>query len=340
VLVLGIESSCDETAAAVLRDGGTLLSDVVSSQVKVHAPYGGVVPELASREHIRNIVPVVRRALEQAAVELAELEGIAVTHGPGLQGALLVGVQLAKAVAYTIGCPLVGVNHLEGHLVAPFLDPAGDPPPDRHVALLVSGGHTGLVLVEGFGKYTLLGRTRDDAAGEAFDKVAKLLELGYPGGPVIERLARAGDGAAIRFPRALPQRDTFDFSFSGLKTAVANHLRREGTPAGEERADLCASFQQAVADVLVTKARRAVRRHRASALVAAGGVLANGAIREALRAAAEEDGFALHLPPIHLCTDNGAMIAAAGARRLDRGERSGMDLAVAPRLPLAARGAR
>jgi len=341
VLVLGIESSCDDTAAAVLeaREDGALAyairSSVVSSQIEVHRPYGGVVPELASRAHLQNAVPVVERSLLDAGLALEALDGIAVTRGPGLPGALLVGLQLGKALAYAASLPLIGVNHLEGHLLAPALDPAAAPLPERHVALLVSGGHTCLVLVEGFGRYRMLGASRDDAAGEAFDKVAKLLGLGYPGGPVIERLAHHGDPRAIAFPRALPRRDELDFSFSGLKTSVAHHVRRrEQEIAGAELADLCASFQRAVSDVLVRKAVAAIRRERASALVAGGGVLANGAIRAALAGAAEEEGFSLPVPPLRLCTDNGAMIAAAGARRLLDGERSGLDLGIAPRLPL------
>jgi len=334
VLVLGIESSCDETAAAVVREGREILSNVISSQVETHRPYGGVVPELASRQHIRNIVPVVSQALSAAGVTLEELDGLAVTRGPGLPGALLVGLQLAKALAFVARRPLVGINHLEGHLCAPQLDATVEPPPDRHVALLVSGGHTCLVLREGFGNYRMLGASRDDAAGEAFDKVAKLLGLGYPGGPVIERLARAGSSRAIRFPRALPRKRELDFSFSGLKTAVANHVRASGIPKDAELADLCASFQQAVADVLVRKSTEAIRSNRVSALVAGGGVLANQSIRQALAEAAAEHSFSLHIPPPSLCTDNGAMIAAAGAHRLRAGERGGLDLAVSPRLPL------
>ena len=331
--ILGIESSCDETAAAVLS-GDRILSNVISSQVEVHRPYGGVVPELASRHHIRNIVYVVHQALQDAELSLEQLDGLAVTRGPGLVGALLVGLQTAKGMAYATGLPLVGVNHLEGHLQASRLVPDATPPPERHVALLVSGGHTALILVEGFGQYRLLGASRDDAAGEAFDKVAKLLGLGYPGGPIIEELAAAGDPAAIAFPRALPRRDELDFSFSGLKTAVANYVRRTGTPQGDEVNDLCASFQQAVVDVLVRKACRAVRARRARALVAAGGVLANGAVRRALAQAADKEGFALHVPPVSLCTDNAAMIAAAGILRLQAGERAGLDLNAEPRLRL------
>jgi len=331
--VLGIESSCDETAAAVL-DGDRILSNVVSSQVEVHRPYGGVVPELASRHHIRNIVYVVHPAMADAGVSLERLDGLAVTRGPGLVGALLVGLQTAKGMAYATGLPLVGINHLEGHLQASRLVEGAKLPPDRHVALLVSGGHTALILVEGFGHYRLLGASRDDAAGEAFDKVAKLLGLGYPGGPIIERLASSGDPKAIVFPRARPRRDELDFSFAGLKTAVANHVRKAGAPEGDELNDLCASFQQAVVDVLVRKACRAVRARRARALVAAGGVLANGAVRRALVQAADDEGFGIHIPPVSLCTDNAAMIAAAGILRLSAGERAGLDLNAEPRLRL------
>ncbi len=335
VQVLGIESSCDETAAAVVQDGRQVLSNVVASQVQIHRPYGGVVPELASRHHIRNIVPVIDQALQEAGVPLAQLSGVAVTAGPGLVGALLVGLQAAKALAYVAGLPLVGVNHLEGHLLATRLQAGEASPPERHVALLVSGGHTSLVLVEAPLSYRLLGSTRDDAAGEAFDKVAKLLGLGYPGGPVIERLAAQGDSQAIRLPRALRGRDDLDFSFSGLKTAVANHVRHHGPPAGAALSDLCASFQQAVVDVLVRKASLAVRQRRVDALVAGGGVLANGAVRRGLQQAAEAEGFCLHVPPAQLCTDNGAMIAVAGTLRLQAGQRAGLDLNAQPRMPLA-----
>lgn len=334
MLVLGIETSCDETAAAVLSAGKQICSNVVSSQVAIHRPYGGVVPELASRQHIQNIVPVIQQALDEAGVQLHDLEGISVTQGPGLVGALLVGIQAAKSLAFVLGTPLVGVNHLEGHICAPQLSTAVEQPPHRHVALLVSGGHTLLVMVEGFGRYRLLGRSRDDAAGEAFDKVAKLLDLGYPGGPVIEQLAVEGDGAAIRFPRALPRKDELDFSFSGLKTAVANHVRKHGVPKGTELGDLCASFQQAIADVLVRKATRAVQTSRTRALVAGGGVLANGAIRNALNRAADKEEFSLFVPELELCTDNAAMIAAAGTRRLQAGEHSSLEMNALPRLSL------
>jgi N6-L-threonylcarbamoyladenine synthase len=318
----------------VLQDGEHILSNVISSQVEIHRPYGGVVPELASRHHVRNIVPVVQQALDGAGLQLQDLDGIAVTQGPGLVGALLVGLQLAKSISYVAGLPFVGVNHLVGHLTAPFLEEPDGRPPHRHVALLASGGHTALVLVEGFGDYRLLGRSRDDAAGEAFDKVAKLLGLGYPGGPVIEMHAQKGDGGAIDLPRALPGKDELDFSFSGLKTAVANHVRRKGKPTGSDLGDLCASFQRAVADVLVRKAGRAVVQSRARALTAGGGVLANGAIREALAAAAGLGGFSLHLSRKELCTDNAAMIAAAGTKLLLSGKRDDLNMNVLPRLSL------
>lgn len=334
LLVLGIETSCDETAASLLLDGQHIRSNVVSSQVAIHQPYGGVVPELASRHHLRNIIPVVQQALDEADVTLRELDGVAVTQGPGLVGALLVGIQVAKSLSFVAKLPLVGVNHLVGHLTAPYLEPPDRRPVGRHVALLASGGHTALILVEKFGAYTLLGRSRDDAAGEAFDKVAKLLDLGYPGGPVIERIAERGDGGSVSLPRALPGKDELDFSFSGLKTAVANHVRARGKPAGQDLYDLCASFQRAVADVLVRKAILAIERSRARALVAGGGVLANTAIRAALQAAAEEHGFTLHLSRAELCTDNAAMIAAAGTKLLLAGHRGSLTMNALPRLSL------
>lgn len=341
--ILGIETSCDETAAAILTNGTILLSNIVSSQISIHQPYGGVVPELASRHHLRNIVPVIEQALEKAKIELTELDGIAVTNGPGLVGSLLVGIQAAKALAYVADLPLIGINHLEAHLCASRIIDSMEREREshnksklaaRHLALIVSGGHTALITVESFGHYKILGATRDDAAGEAFDKVAKLLGLGYPGGPIIEKMAQKGNPKAILFPRPLPNRDNLDFSFSGLKTAVANHVKREGIPKGKDIADLCASFQQAVVDVLVNKTFKAVKSERVQTLVAAGGVLANNAIREALIAEAERNGISLYIPPIHLCTDNAAMVAAAGFLRLAAGERSKMDLSAHARLML------
>src|SRR5881394_680365 len=339
MLVLGVETSCDETAAAVVEDGRRVLADVVASQILVHAEYGGVVPEVASRQHVATIAPVLRRAVADAGITFADLDGIAVTCGPGLVGALLVGVETAKALAYALGKPLVGVNHLAGHLAAVFLEDAtpfasAGPPPFPHLALLVSGGHTALIRMDGPGRTRLLGATRDDAAGEAFDKVGKLLGLGYPGGVAIDRAAATGDARAVSLPRPLPGRDDLDFSFSGLKTAVATLLARGGTPAGQAMNDFCASFQAAVVDVLVRKSRRALVREGLGALVVCGGVAANRGLRAALAAAAAEDGFALHIPPPKYCTDNAAMIAAAGTQLYLRGARAALDLSVDPGLPL------
>lgn len=335
MVILGIESSCDETAAAVLSAEAKVLSNVVSSQIEIHRQYGGVVPELASRHHLQNIVPVIQEALDQARLSLDDIEGVAVTCGPGLVGALLVGLQSAKAIAYARRLPLIGINHLEGHLCAPRLLEEAASLPERHVALMVSGGHTALILVEEFGKYRFLGASRDDAAGEAFDKVAKLLGLGYPGGPVIEKYAEQGDPQAIKFPRALPRRDELDFSFSGLKTAVAWHVREHGAPSGQGLADFCASFQRAVADVLIRKTCFAVRKERVKAVVAAGGVMANKEVRRCLIEAAAAEGFSVFIPPIKLCTDNAAMIALAGQIRLLRNERSDWSLNAMARLTLA-----
>jgi N6-L-threonylcarbamoyladenine synthase len=331
MLVLGVETSCDETAAAVLADG-TLRSNVVESQDRIHAGYGGVVPELASRRHLEVVLPVVARALADAGVRLADLDGIAVTHGPGLVGSLLVGLSAAKAFAYAHRIPLVGVNHLEGHIFAGRLtDPTLD---TGFLALVVSGGHTALYACERPLAYRLVGQTRDDAAGEAFDKVAKLLGLGYPGGPVVERTARAGDPKAIAFPLAQFQDGAPDFSFSGLKTAVSLYVRQHAplTPAGV--ADVCASFQATAVKMLVRKTVRAARRLGIRRVLVTGGVAANGALRQALEIECGERGYAWTAPPPRLCTDNAAMIAAAGTSRLLAGERADLTLNAHATLPL------
>jgi N6-L-threonylcarbamoyladenine synthase len=322
--VLGIETSCDETAAAVVEDGRVVLSDVVSTQIDIHRRWGGVVPELASRNHVVQVMPVIDEAMSRAGVTLADLDGLAVTSGPGLQGALLVGLQVAKAIALATGLPFAGVNHLEGHLLAIRLIPDAPEPP--FFGLIVSGGHTSLYDVPAFGTYHRIGATRDDAAGEAYDKVAKVLGLPYPGGPMIDELAQKGNPEAIRFPRALPGADVFDWSFSGLKTAVLTHVRLHGLPSGQGLADLCASFQEAVADVLTKKVFAAAKKHRAKTLVVCGGVAANSRLRALAEQRAAEAGVRLCLPPKRLCTDNGAMIAVAGTEALRRGLRAGFEL--------------
>lgn len=320
MIVLGIESSCDETAAALVRDGRRVLSSVVASQTEVHHRFGGVVPELASRKHIEAIGPVVREALSRAGLELAAVDGIAVTRGPGLIGSLLVGFSFAKAVAYSLGLPWVGVNHLEAHIHALFLE---DRPPEfPFVALLASGGHTGLYYVTSFLHMELLGQTRDDAAGEAFDKVAKILSLGYPGGVAIDRLARDGDPGRIRFPRPCIDKLDFDFSFSGVKTAVGRYLAQHRGDDRESVADIAAGFQEAVVEVLVFKLMRAAREKGCARVALAGGVAANSRLRERVQQEAAAAGHEAYLPSIPLCGDNAAMVAAAGYHLLASGRRS------------------
>ncbi len=339
--VLGIESSCDETAAAIVDEHGQVLIDVVASQVKLHAPYGGVVPELASRAHLKSAVPVVREALAALPGGLDAIDGIAVTHGPGLAGALLVGVQLGKALAFEADKPFVGVNHLDGHLLAVYLRREGSPPlqpPFPYVALLASGGHTALYRVDAPFETTLLGQTRDDAAGEAFDKCAKLLQLGYPGGPRIDRLAATGAGYSVDLPLPMAQRKSVDFSFSGLKTAVARHVEKHGLPEGQALADLCASFQRVAVESMVRKSLEACRVEGIEDLVFGGGVAANRGLRARALELASEVGVNVHIPPLASCTDNAAMIAYAGALRLAKGERDALDLQVYTRDPARTRG--
>jgi N6-L-threonylcarbamoyladenine synthase len=312
MLLLAIESSCDETAAAVLQDGINLLSSVVDSQIEVHSPYGGVVPELASRRHIQTIYQVVDQALKQAAISVDQLDAIAVTQRPGLVGSLLIGMSFAKAVSYVKDIPCIGVDHMAGHLLSVFL---GDNHPSfPYIALVASGGHSSLYLADGPLSYKQIGQTRDDAAGEAFDKVAKLLGLAYPGGPIIAEKAEKGNPEAISFPRAWLDSDSLlDFSFSGLKTAVVNYVNR-ASQKGEELniPDICASFQEAVVDVLVEKAITAAKKSGISQIVLAGGVGANQRLREHLTKRGQDENIAVFLPPIHFCTDNAAMIAIAG----------------------------
>jgi N6-L-threonylcarbamoyladenine synthase len=326
--ILGIETSCDETAAAVVVDGHEVLSSVVSSQVDLHARFGGVVPEIASRAHVELLTPVVARALVEAGIDDDHVDAVAATVGPGLIGALLVGVSAAKTLALVWDVPFVAVNHLEAHLYAALLE---DPDLELPViVLLVSGGHTLLVLMTGHGKYEVLGSTIDDAAGEAFDKVARYLGLGYPGGPAIDAIAMVGDPEAIAFPRAILD-EGYDFSFSGLKTAVVNHVRKHPEVSTE---DVAASFQEAVVDVLVTKARRAAKDHGARGLCLAGGVAANSQLRERLLDACVADGLRAFLPSRSMCTDNAAMVAAAGWYRLQSDGPSPLDVGASPNLRL------
>ena len=336
MLVLAIETSCDDTGAAVVKGGREILSNIVSSQISVHQKYGGVVPELASRKHIESIVPVVSEALAEAKVGLGDIEGIAVTNGPGLVGSLLVGLSFAKSISFATGIPLVGINHIEGHLGAIFLEK--NRPRFPFVGLVVSGGHTSLYRVDGFGKLKRLGQTRDDAAGEAFDKVAKLLGLGYPGGPIIDELSRKGDPKAIRFPRPALSKKAFDFSFSGLKTAVVNYVQANPEPSGgypENRLrDLVASFQEAVVEVLVKKTIQAAQHEDVKRVVLCGGVAANHRLRERMREEAFQEKIKVHVPSPSFCTDNAAMVGVVGYESLKRGVRSPLTINAFSNLPL------
>ncbi|GAB4166902.1 MAG: tRNA (adenosine(37)-N6)-threonylcarbamoyltransferase complex transferase subunit TsaD [Geothermobacteraceae bacterium] len=325
--VLCIESSCDETAAAVVRNGREVLSSVVASQVDIHALYGGVVPEIASRRHLDAIMPVIEQSLEQAGVTLDDIDGVAATRGPGLVGALLVGLCTAKALAWGRGLPLVGLHHIEGHILAPFLEAELDFP---YVALAVSGGHTHLYRVDGIGRYRLLGQTLDDAAGEAFDKVAKLLGLGYPGGAIIDRLAGQGDPEAVRFPRPMLKRDNLNFSFSGIKTAVMNHVKSLGDVVSEHHADIAASFQAAVVEVLTRKTVAAAEEEGVDCIVVAGGVACNSGLRRVFATLAEARGIRVVFPSPALCADNAAMLGVAADAYLRHGRHAGLECNAMP----------
>jgi N6-L-threonylcarbamoyladenine synthase len=334
--VLAIETSCDDTGAAVVLDGRKILSNVVSSQVPIHQKYGGVVPELASRRHIESIVPIVKEALEIAKLTLSEIDGIAVTQGPGLVGSLLVGLSFAKSIAFATGLPFIGVNHIEAHLSAIFLEEKS--PRFPFIGLVVSGGHTSLFRVDGFGKYRRLGQTRDDAAGEAFDKVAKLLGLGYPGGPIIDELSKTGNPKAIRFPRASLGKDSFDFSFSGLKTAVVNYVKAHPEPPGGYSEDLIkdivSSFQEAVVEVLVKKTVQAAQHQGLKRIVLSGGVAANQRLRQKIKEELFEQKLKVYIPSPSFCTDNAAMVGVVGYEYLKRGIRSLLSLNAFSNLPL------
>lgn len=336
ILILGIESSCDETAAAVVCNGREVLSNVISSQIELHKLYGGVVPEIASRKHIEKINQVIEEALEEAKVTLDDIDAVAVTYGPGLVGALLVGVAEAKAICYAKKKPLVGVHHIEGHVSANYIEHPDLEPP--FLCLIVSGGHTHLVLVNDYGEYQIIGRTRDDAVGEAFDKVARAIGLGYPGGPKIDKLAKEGNADAIRFPKAKIEDSPFDFSFSGVKSAVLNHINgcnMKGKQVVE--ADIAASFQKAVIDVLVERTIKAAKAYNMKIVAIAGGVASNSALREAMEKACDKEGFNLSYPSPIYCTDNGAMIGVAGYYEYIKGIRHGWDLNAVPNLKIGQR---
>ena len=336
ITILGIESSCDETAAAVVRNGREVLSNIISSQIEIHTVYGGVVPEIASRKHLEKIDDVIRMALEEAHCTYEDLDAIAVTYGPGLVGALLVGVAEAKALAFSLNKPLVGVHHIEGHVSANYIENKDLEPP--FACLIVSGGHTHLVVVEDYGKFEIVGRSRDDAAGEAFDKVARAVGLGYPGGPKVDKASKGGNPAAIQFPRGIVADNPYDFSFSGIKSAVLNYINK-ARMTGEEIniPDLCASFQEAVADSLGSRAINLCRERGFRKLAIAGGVASNSRIRARMQEACDEHHITFYRPSPILCTDNAAMIGCAGYYEFLRGRRDGYELNACPNLKLGER---
>ena len=332
-LILGIETSCDETAAAIVEDGKKIISNVVASQISIHQKYGGVVPEIASRKHIEDIIPVIDKTLGESGKKITDLSAIAVTYGPGLIGSLLVGLSVAKAMAYAQNIPLIGVNHLEAHIYANFLEHNEIRPP--FVCLIVSGGHTSLVYIRHFGEYELLGQTKDDAAGEVFDKITKVLDLGYPGGPITEKLAKEGKPSSIKFPRPLLNDKSYDFSFSGLKTAVIYHikeLKKENKDIPVR--DILASFQQAVIDVLVEKTIEATIKFKTKQIILAGGVAANRSLRKEITEKASLLNIKVFYPSIYLCTDNAAMVASAGYYKFKENKKSSLNLDAISRLPL------
>lgn len=336
IYILGIESSCDETAAAVIKNGREVCSNIIFSQIELHKLYGGVVPEIASRKHIEKINQVIKEALSKASMELEDVDAIAVTYGPGLVGALLVGVAEAKAIAYAANKPLVGVHHIEGHIAANYIENPDLEPP--FMCLVVSGGHTHLVKILDYDKFEIIGKTRDDAAGEAFDKVARAIGLGYPGGPKIDKLAREGDKEAIVFPRAKVEDNAFDFSFSGLKSSVLNYLNQcEMKQIEVNPADVAASFQYAVIDVLTSHAISAVKKMGMDKLAIAGGVASNSSLRESLQQACDKEGIRFYHPSPIFCTDNAAMIGVAGYYAFQNGVRHGLDLNAVPNLKIGQR---
>ncbi|MDQ2086667.1 tRNA (adenosine(37)-N6)-threonylcarbamoyltransferase complex transferase subunit TsaD [Herbivorax sp. ANBcel31] len=333
IFILGIETSCDETSASIVKNGREVFSNVISSQVDFHKKYGGVVPEIASRKHVELIMPVINQAIEEADLKLNQLDGIAVTYGPGLVGALLVGISAAKALAFTMDKPLIGVHHIEGHIAANYIEHKELEPP--FICLVVSGGHSHIVHVEDYGEYEIIGKTRDDAAGEAFDKVARTLEMGYPGGPLVDKAAKIGNPKAVKFPRVYFEKGNLDFSFSGVKTAVLNYIniqKQKGESYKIE--DVCASFQSAVVDVLVNNLIRGAKLKNTSKVALAGGVAANSYLREQLLKASEDNNFKVYYPKPLLCTDNAAMIACSAYYQLIKGSKSDLHLNAVPGLKL------